>query len=123
MLKPGVVPGTQGWDNVIGSLYLDGRHPADRVTHGYSRHEVISNMLMHLAGRSPEYPCDPTLAGPIIEENWPGIGIADHDGGATPGPADPEIIARLRAHTSNIEDFLYGKKEYRKKEFLGVSFR
>jgi hypothetical protein len=122
MLKTGVVPGTQGWDDMVAGPYLSGRHPAHKVNNGFSRHEVISSLLMNTAGPSSDCPCDSNLAGIILQEIWPGLGASDLEA-SREEETDPEIVARLREHTGNMDDFLYGKKEYRRKKFLGISFR
>jgi len=123
MLKPGVLPGTDGFDDTVGTLYRSGRHPALRASLGFSPYEVISDMLMNLARLEPQFPCDPSLVYTILEESWPGLVASDIEDNSPEKQADAEAVARLRGQMSTLDEFVNVKKGYRRKSFLGISFR
>jgi hypothetical protein len=54
----------------------------------------------------------------VLSTHWPDM---EDEPEKVVAKSNPEVIARLREHTSNMTDFFYGKKEYRKKKFLGIT--
>jgi hypothetical protein len=120
MLKEGVVPGTHGWYNKIGTAYLRGQHPARRVMLGHDRADVIVNLIYHLADTSSEYPCDIDLASDLVDENWPRLGESETQEEEEEEQMSLADEASVMDHMSNKEDFFKGKKQYRKKKLFGV---
>lgn len=102
--------------------YYDCNHPIQKVHD--TRLEVIGGILACIAGSGDHYPCEHSETGPILTSIWPDLfeEAKENEEEEEEEELTPAELERLQKHLGNVEDFLYGKKEYRqKKKFLGIT--
>jgi hypothetical protein len=82
----------------------------------------MTELLSAFCDSRETWPCSERFYWEVLEADWPGLreqGETKYEGEKLT-PAETE---RLEKHMGNIEDFFYGKKEYRqKKKLFGLSF-
>lgn len=121
MFKKGIERGTEGWFGSMGAQYVHYYHPAQQSA-GATRREVIMGMLHPIAGPRDNQPCDGTRVRQVLTSIWPDLFDEAKEKEEEEEELTPAELERLQKHLGNVEDFLYGKKEYRKKKkFLGIT--
>jgi hypothetical protein len=121
MFKSGIVPGTAGWYASMSAQYYDCHHPIRKGADA-TRLEVIAGMLNFIAGPCDYHPCDGTRARQVLTSIWPDL--FDKATEEKEEELTPAELERLQKHLGNVDDFLNGKKEFRKKKkILGFTIR
>jgi len=122
ILKTGEVPGTAEWFGSLDAQYLVDHNPCSNWN-GQTRTEQIVGILYLItyAGEPGTDVCDSSLYKELLLSIWPDL--FDKKEEEVVEKATPAEIERLKKRMGNVEDFLYGKKEYRKKKFLGFKIR
>lgn len=115
-MKKGVVPGTHGWDVSIMARYDVSDHPVCMLlSNGYNDFELLSSMLTTFTGSDGFFPCSYENAARVLETDFPYLKEPVTDSEDRDEGVD---YSELYEHMSNTDDFLYGKKEYRKRKKL-----
>jgi hypothetical protein len=105
----------------MGAQYYDCQHPI-RKEPDATRLEVIGGILTCIAGPRDDQPCDGSRSSQVLRSIWPDL--FDKATENEEEELTPEELKRLQKHMGNVEDFMYGKKEFRKKKkILGFTIR
>jgi len=72
--RPGVVPGTAGWDESIGARYTTSNNPAYMVAIGTEFDELIFDIMVHTAfPDDPKAPCLRPEVDRLLRRDWPDL--------------------------------------------------
>jgi len=123
MFKSGIVPGTAGWDASMSTPYYDYHHPVRKGADA-TRLEVIGGILSCITGPCDYHPCDSSRTRQVLTSIWPDLYDKATKEDEEEEELTPAELERLQKHLGNVDDFLYGKKEFRKKKkILGFTIR
>lgn len=89
-------------------------HPVYMLLRGGVKHiELLSSILMVYTGSQGFFPCDYESLDRVLEADFPYLKAP-----VSEVRDDGVDYTELYEHMSNTDDFLYGKKEYRKRKKL-----